>query len=404
MNILFLHPNYPGQFKLLAHELSNREGWRVFGLGQGERSEAEIGAIHYSHYRLPTGQSRTYFPAARHLDDQARIGASVADLLVSMRDRGFKPDVVLAHPGWGDALFVTDVFPKSRFIAYLEFFYKTRDCDLDFDPEFPPPEFDLRFVPLRNAANLTAFATAESCITPTRWQASLFPPPIRSQLHVLHEGIDTSQVAPHPGATFQVPAGKLLRESDEVITYVSRSLEPYRGFHVFMRALPELLRERPKAQVVLVGREDVSYGRNHFSGRSWKAVMLDEVGQDLDWSRVHFVGSLAYEDYLNLLRVSSVHVYLTYPFVLSWSFLEAMACGCTMVGSATGPVLEVLKDGENGRTVGFFDRAALIGTICELLDDPAQRKRLSQQARETVVEHYDFKTRTYPQYCALLGA
>jgi glycosyltransferase involved in cell wall biosynthesis len=247
-----------------------------------------------------------------------------------------------------------------------------------------------------------AFAAASRCLTPTRWQAGLFPPQIASQLEVIHEGIDTAQVAPNPAATFRLPNGEVLSRDDEVITYVSRSLEPYRGFHVFMRALPEILRRRPKARILLVGREEVSYGQKHPSGQSWKNVMLNEVGADLDPARVHFLGQVPYAEYLDLLRVSSVHVYLTYPFVLSWSFLEAMACGCTMLGSATGPVLEVLKDRENGRTVDFFDRAALVDILGELLDDQAQRRRLSQAARETVLEHYDFKTRTLPRYLDLL--
>ncbi|PVE26425.1 glycosyl transferase family 1 [Microvirga sp. KLBC 81] len=402
MNLLLIHPNFPGQFKLLAKALSAREGWRLVGVGNGERSEAETGHLDYVHYSHPTGPVEAVFPVAQDFAEHARTGKSVADLLTRLRDRGYRPDVVLGHPGWGDAMFVSEVFPEAKFIAYLEYFYKTRDSDLDFDPEFPPARIDMRYVPMRNATNLMAFAAASRCITPMPWQASLFPPPIRSQLHVLHEGIDTALVAPHPHASFRLPNGATLTRADEVVTYVSRSLEPYRGFHVFMRALPELMRRRPRAQFVLVGREDVSYGRRHLSGQSWKSVMLDEVGASLDPNRVHFLGNLTYADYLDLLRISSVHVYLTYPFVLSWSFLEAMACGCTMVGSATGPVLDVLKDGENGRTFGFFDRAALVDTVCELLDDPAQRERLSRRARETIVENYDFTTRTFPRYLELL--
>lgn len=402
MNLLLLHPNFPGQFKLLTKALSLREGWQLVAVGNGERSEAEVGHLNYFHYNHPTGPAEATFPVAQDFAEHARTGKTVADVLTRLRVHGFQPDVILAHPGWGDAMFAREVFPEAKLIAYLEYFYNTRHCDLDFDPEFPPASIDMRYVPMRNATNLMAFAAASRCITPTPWQASLFPQPIRSQLHVLHEGIDTAHVMPNPYASFQLPNGATLTRADEVVTYVSRSLEPYRGFHIFMRSLPELMRQRPKAQFLLVGREDVSYGRRHPSGKPWKSVMLDEVGAELDQSRIHFLGNLAYDDYLDLLRISSVHVYLTYPFVLSWSFLEAMACGCTIIGSGTGPVLDVLKDGENGRTVGFFDKAALIDTICELLDDPAQRERLSRRARETVVENYDFETRIFPKYLDLL--
>lgn len=402
MNLLLIHPNFPGQFKLLAKALSREEDWRIVGIGNGERSAAEVGRLTYRHYNLPTGPAEVAFPLAMDFESHVRIGKSVAELMASLRKQGFRPDLILAHPGWGDALFATEIFPEARFIAYLEYFYKTRTCDLDFDEEFPPSQFDMRFVPLRNATNMLAFAAASRCITPTQWQANLFPPPIRAGIDVIHEGIDTEKVAPDPNASFQLPNGAQLTRADEVVTYVSRSLEPYRGFHVFMRALPELLRSRPKAQVVFLGREEVSYGRQHPSGKSWKTVMMEEVGAKLDLSRVHFLGNLAYGDYLDLLRISSVHTYLTYPFVLSWSFLEAMACGCTIVGSTTGPILEVLQDRDNGRTVGFFDRVSLIETICELLDDPAQRERLSWRARQTIVERYDFKTCTYPKYLELL--
>ncbi|NBJ11595.1 glycosyltransferase [Microvirga arsenatis] len=402
MNLLLLHPNFPGQFKRLAKELMGREEWRIVGIGEGERGSGGAERITYRGYSHPTGPAEAAFPLGTDFAEHARRGRTVADLAQALKDKGFRPDVILAHPGWGDALFVPEVFPEARFIAYLEYFYRAQDSDLDFDPELRVRSRDLRTVPLRNATNLLAFAAADCCVTPTRWQAGLFPPQIGSQIEVIHEGIDTAHAAPNPAAAFALPNGAVLSQADEVVTYVSRSLEPYRGFHVFMRSLPEILKRRPKAQVVLVGREEISYGQNHASGQSWKRVMLEEVGADLDMSRVHFLGQLPYDAYLDLLRVSSVHVYLTYPFVLSWSFLEAMACGCTMLGSATGPVLEVLKDGENGRSVGFFDRAALVDTLCELLDDPAQRRRLSQAARETVLEHYDFKTRTFPRYLDLL--
>jgi glycosyltransferase involved in cell wall biosynthesis len=402
MNLLLIHPNFPGQFKRLAKELMGREEWRIVGIGEGERGTGDPGRITYRSYKHPTGPLEAAFPLGLDFAEHTRRGRTVADLAQSLKDKGFRPDIILAHPGWGDALFVPEVFPQAKFIAYLEYFYRAHGSDLDFDPELKVRSRDLRYVPLRNTTNLMAFAAASRCLTPTRWQSGLFPPQIASQLEVIHEGIDTAQVAPNPAASFTLPNGEVLSRDNEVITYVSRSLEPYRGFHVFMRALPEILRQRPKAQILLVGREEVSYGQNHPSGQSWKRVMLNEVGADLDPARVHFLGQVPYAEYLDLLRVSSVHVYLTYPFVLSWSFLEAMACGCTMLGSATGPVLEVLKDRENGRTVDFFDRAALVNVLSELLDDPAQRRRLSQAARETVLEHYDFKTRTLPRYLDLL--
>jgi glycosyltransferase involved in cell wall biosynthesis len=221
-------------------------------------------------------------------------------------------------------------------------------------------------------------------------------------IFLVAEPIDTETAKPNPDASYKLPNGRTLSRSDEVITFVARSLEPYRGFHVFMRAVPDLLRRRPRAHVVIVGRDDVSYGRRPSEGSSWREVLLRELRDHVDLSRISSLGQLPYAEYLSVLQISSVHVYLTYPFVLSWSLLEAMACGCAIVGSATGPVLEVIEDGRNGRLVDFFDRKALVDTVSELLDDKAARERLGRSARATVVEQFDFKTRSLPAYQTLL--
>jgi glycosyltransferase involved in cell wall biosynthesis len=397
-----MHPNYPGQFSLLAKELASSDEWHVVAIGEGERDVSGAAGTSYHFYQSLSGLPEVHFPPVQALGDHVRRGRTAADIFLSLRDRGFRPDVVLAHPGWGDALFIRDHFPSTNYLAFLEYYYRVADSDIDFDPEFPPPRADLPQVRLRNLTNLLAYADASRSIAPTKWQASLFPDHIRDQLTVLHEGIDTSVVRPRPKASFQLPSGRTLTKSDEVVTYVARSLEPYRGFHVFMRALPDLLRARPEAQVVIVGGDGVSYGRYPPSGGSWRSVLLREVGGDIDTARVHFVGRLPYRQYQRLLNVSTIHVYLTYPFVLSWSLLEAMASGCAIVGSATGPVLEVIEDGTNGRTVDFFDRAALVDRICELITDLGQRERLSRAARESVIDRYDFRTRSLPRYLELM--
>ena len=320
----------------------------------------------------------------------------------TLRARGFEPDTVVAHPGWGDAAFIREVFPNCNYVAYLEYYYRSGNSDVDFNSEFPPPQTDLQYVYLRNATNLLAFAKSSSAITPTQWQASLFPEKIRNQLVVMHDGVDSQIAAPSPGSEFELPNGRILTSNDEVITYVARSLEPYRGFHIFMRALPRLLRSKPKAQVVIVGNTGVSYGRRPKDGTSWKSFLLNEVGSDLDLTRIHFLNAVPYKTFIQLMRVSSVHVYLTYPFVLSWSFLEAMSCECTILGSSTGPVLDVLKDGENGRLVNFFDHKRLAEIIEELLEDPAQRRRLGIAARQTILHNFDFRTKILPLYSELL--
>ena len=225
---------------------------------------------------------------------------------------------------------------------------------------------------------------------------------MQSRISVLHEGVDTHRVKPKPSARFHLSgASRTLTRDDEVVTYVARNLEPYRGFHIFMRALPQLLRRRKALQVVIVGGDGVSYGAPPPPRSTFRAMMLEELGSKLDLERVHFVGRLNYNDYLSLLQVSSVHVYLTYPFVLSWSFIEAMACGCLIVGSATAPVLEVLRDGVNGLTVDFFAHAKLASRIESALADPAKMRAIRKAARATAVREFDFNDVLLPQWLSL---
>lgn len=403
VNVLIVHQNFPGQFGRLSDAFTAREGWKVVGLGRGLRDPAQVGQADYVHYDHPSLRPDLVFPPLHRLGEEIRLGRSAADELWKVKRRGFTPDAIIAHPGWGDALFVRDVFPKARLISYMEYFYNAAGSDIDFDPEFPISELDRSFVRFRNVPTMLAFEDADACITPTEWQRQQFPRPVREHLSVLHDGIPTGQVRPQPKARYTLRDGQPLDRTREIITFVARSLEPYRGFHVLMRALPDLLRRRRKAVVLIVGGDDVSYGRSPASGRTWRQSLLDEVGGDIDPSRVHFLGRIAYADYLNVLAVSTVHIYLTYPFVLSWSLLEAMSTSCAVVASKTGPVREVVEDGINGRLVDFFDRAALVDTVAELADDGPQRDRLGAAARRTVVEKFDFDTAIYPRFRTLLA-
>ncbi len=372
------------------------------GVGQGERDRSALGPIKYHCYENLTGPPQALFPPLIDLGDHVRRGLTVADLLLKLRASGFQPDAVIAHPSWGDFIFAQDIFPDAKRLAYLEYYYRPSDSDIDFDPEFAAPEADRRFTRLRNISNLLAFAGASQCVSPTAWQAGLFPTAMRDRIEVVHEGIDTNAAAPNSAARYKLPNGSKLTRKDEVITYVARSLEPYRGFHIFMRALPKLLARRPTAQVLIAGADSVSYGRRPPTGESWRKVLLRELDDNVGMDRVHFLGTLTQQRFLKLLQVSRLHVYLTYPFVLSWSLLEAMACACPVLASRTGPVLEVIEDGKNGRLVDFFDAPGLVEAASALLDDEAERMRLGAAARETVVERFDFKTACLPRYLSLL--
>jgi glycosyltransferase involved in cell wall biosynthesis len=288
---------------------------------------------------------------------------------------------------------------------YCEFFYRIAGADVGFDPEFDRPDVEAACrLQMKNANCELHFPRAHAGIAPTHWQASLFPEPFASRIAVIHDGIRTDQIRPDAKASIRVQTAQgvlPLGGGDEVITFVNRNLEPYRGYHQFMRALPAILKVSPQAHVVILGGNEVSYGAAPPPGpdgqaQTWREIFLNEVQGELDLSRVHFVGKVPYADFLRVLQVSTVHVYLTYPFVLSWSLLEAMSAGCAIVASDTAPVREAIRHGETGQLVDFFDPAALAQQVVALCDDPAERARLGAKARAFAVAHYDLETRCLP--------
>lgn len=402
MRILFLHQNFPAQYLHLARAVQNRgDDCRVVT----DARNARTSKIPTLRYRLGEEEGRERRPGlSDHFEGCTRRGVAALQAMSRLKRDGFVPDVILAHPGWGEALFARDVFPDARVILQAEHYYDPASADVAFDPEFerrdPLHRLSMR---TRNATMLVSFATADLLVAPTRWQASLFPEILQSRLRVVHEGIDTRLVAPDPSASISLGRDDVvLKVGDEVITFVNRNLEPYRGFHVFMRALPDILQARPNARAVIVGGEDVSYGPRSPTGRSWKSIYLDEMRDRLPMDRVHFVRRISHPLFVRLLQVSAVHVYLTYPFVLSWSLLEAMSAGAFVIGSRTAPVEEVIVDGENGRLVDFFDRDGLATAAIEALAHPERLTGIREAARRTVVERYDLETRCLPAWLGLV--
>lgn len=323
---------------------------------------------------------------------------------VKLQEEGFSPDLILGHAGWGETLLLKEVWPRARMQSYSEFYYRAEGADVGFDPEFQKEAFESRAMAhTKNAAMLLALATADRGIAPTAWQRSVFPDELHGKIDVVHDGIDTASVRPNRKAFILLEKrGLTLRPGDELITFVNRNLEPYRGYHVFMRALPTILAARPKAHAILVGANGVSYGRAAPEGQTWKDIFLGEVMDRLDMSRVHFVGQVPHSTFVNVLQVSAAHVYLTYPFVLSWSMLEAMAAGCLVVASDTPPVTEVIRDGENGLLFPFFDTDALSRRVIEALAEPKRFRQVRERARADIVERYDLRTRCLPRQLALI--
>lgn len=401
MKILFIHQNFPGQFKHLAPALA-KAGHECVALTLRVKEPQNWQGVRILPYGLKAPQQRGVHPWLLDTDTKVIRAEACYRAARVLRDKGFTPDIIVAHPGWGESMFLRDVWPTARIGLYYELYHRSDPNHLGFDPEFQPrvdEDQHLR-IRMKNLNNLIHFSIGDMGISPTEFQAGTFPPEFREKISVIHDGIDTKAVVPDPDVTLTLPDGPTFTRNDEVITFVNRNLEPYRGYHVFMRALPQLLKERPNARVLIVGGDDVSYGARPPKGQTWKQKFIDEVRGRIstpDWNRVHFLGKIPYPQFLKLLQVSTCHVYLTYPFVLSWSLFEAMASECAIVASDTAPLHEAIRHDETGRLVDFFDGDRLVEQVSALLDDPAARARMGAAARKHVVENYDLQTICLPR-------
>lgn len=378
MKVLFIHQNFPGQFVHLAGALARDKRNKVVAL---------------SIYKLPVPPGvilRTYtmlrasVPETHPLlqDQEAKVlrAEACAAAAMQLKREGFEPDVIVAHPGWGESLLIKEVYPHARLVIYCEYYYALEGQDVGFDPEIPVMSFQQRCkLRLRNTTNLLSLDMADAAISPTQWQKSTYPKAWHDKIHVIHDGIDMNQLKPNPKASLRLTANAhrpelLLKPGMEVVSFVARNLEAVRGFHQFMRVLPKVLQQRPEAHAVIVGGDGLSYGGLAPNGKGWKEYMMDEVGAQLDIRRVHFVGKIPYGAYLNLLNVSKVHTYWTTPFVLSWSLLEAALHGVPVVASDTQPIRE-FADPLGIQTIGFFDQAGFVDALSDRLAQAAQPRK-----------------------------
>jgi len=400
--ILFVHQNFPGQYRHLAPALKRRgDDVQAIG-GPSARSLPDIPLHRYD--PMPAAGLPACHPWASDLQTKVLRAEAVGRLLERLLAGGLRPDLVIGHPGWGELLAVKDLLPDVPVLHQVEFIYQLVGGDTDFDPEFPRSSWRSRArLRLRRAVQLQALQDLDWGLAPTPWQASTVPEPYRERLSVIHEGIDTEAIRPDGPASLRLErAGLSFRPGDELVTFVARNLEPYRGFHVFLRMLPLLQQLRPEAHVLIVGGDGVSYGSPPPGGGGWRTCLLRELEGRLERSRIHFAGTVPHRLLHELLRVSACHVYLTYPFVLSWSLLEAMSCGALIVGSDTAPLRDVIRHGENGLLVDFFDGEALARQVAAVLADPAAHQPLRRAARDTVVERFDLQRVCLPQQLALV--
>ncbi|MEY2984655.1 MAG: hypothetical protein RLZZ568_1272 [Cyanobacteriota bacterium] len=403
MNILIIHQNFPGQFKFLAPALV-QQGHTVVAMTMQQTEVKQWQGVKLVPYSANRSTTPNVHPWVSDFETKTIRGDACFRAAWQLKCQGYRPDIIIAHPGWGESLFLKEVWPDVKLGIYCEFFYLFHGGDSNFDPEFPSRDIgDVCRLRLKNLNNLLHFESADAGISPTHWQASTFPEPFRSKITVVHDGIDTEAVAPNPAVSLTLNGTLPLTKQDEVITFVNRNLEPTRGYHIFMRALPAILKRRPNARVLIVGGDGVSYGAQPQQGQTWKNIFVAEVRSqiaDADWKRVHFLGNIPYQYFIPLLQLSTVHVYLTYPFVLSWSLLEAMSVGCAIVASDTRPLHEAIHHNETGRLVNFFDVDGLAEDVCHLLGDRVTRERLGQNAREFTQANYDLKRVCLPRQLA----
>lgn len=404
MKILFIHQNFPAQFKHLAPAL-HTAGHDVRALTiQGKA----LPGIPVLHSRPQRSNTKDIHPLALEFETKLIRGEASLGAMRKLDQSGWQPDVVVAHPGWGESLFVKDIWPQTRLLNFIEFHYKAEGRDMGFDPEFGVPDLAQRArLRIKNANNLLALESMDWGLSPTQWQRNSVPTPWQNKIEVVFDGIETARVKPDTTVHIELKHAngktlRMVRAGQPVLTFVARELEPYRGYHRFMRALPDIQAQCPEAITLIVGGDGGGYGAPPAKGTTWKSTFLNEVKDRLDLSRIHFMDKLPYEHYLRVLQVSACHVYLTYPFVLSWSCVEALSSGCLVVGSDTPPVREVINHGENGLLVDFFDTQALVEQVRQALTEPERFQHLRKAARERVVREFDLKTVCLPAQLQLI--
>ena len=407
MKILFIHQNFPGQFKYLVPKLITL-GHEVQALTIHKPIKYEINGLIIHQYKLIRNSNTQINDYLKDIDTKLIRAESCLKACISLKENGFIPDIIIAHGGWGEALLIKECWPQSKIGIYCEYYYNYKGADVGFDLEFQPTiqneESKLRFKNINNRLN---FEIADAAISPTQWQATTYPKEYRKKITVIHDGINTIKCSPNEQAYLVVKRNDeelKLKKGDEVITFINRNLEPYRGYHIFMRCLSKVIASKPNAKILIIGGSNVSYGfppeKKIYGFDNWKDVFLNEISGQISenlLNNIYFFDHVDYEVYINMLQVSMIHVYLTYPFVLSWSMLESMSIGCTLVASDTSPVQEVIINGYNGELVNFFDHENLANKIISLMNDPVKRKILSKNARETIKEKYDLENVSLPK-------
>ena len=389
-NILIVHQNFPGQFPHIADALRKR-GDRVAAIGA--KTARPRPGVDFRSWSTNRGSTKGILDWATRAEADMIRGTAAAQTALQLKRDGFNPDVIIGHPGWGETLFLKEIWPAARVILFGEMLYRSHGSDLNFDLEFQGGREEMARnmrTHAKNATQVLAFAYADRIVCPTPFQAGSFPPALQPAIRIIHEGVDISKAVRRTGVKLKLPGGKVLDGKKPVITFVNRTFEPLRGFHIFMRALPAVLDACPDVDVLMIGSSAArGYGGESPTGKDWTNLILDELGDRLDRSRVHFLGKVPHDKLIDAFSISWAHVYYTYPFVLSWSLVEAMAAQCTIIASDTSPLHDAITDGVEGVLLPFFDTDALSDTLLRAARDPASFAGMGSAARERAIRDFD---------------
>lgn len=387
MNILFLHRDFPGQFKHIAAELAKDSKNRVVFITEN-LNNIEIPDVEKLAYTMTQRVPDDCHPYMKNYLEAVMHGQAALSLAINLKQRGFEPDIVYGFSGWGNSMFMKDAFPNVPFLSYYEWYYNSDSEDISYSG-IKLAETDKESIRCKNAKLLIDLYSSDAGLSPTEWQKSHFPKEFQPKIKVIHDGIDSEFFKPDPDAKFLIKDKNLeLTAKDEVVTYVTRGMEAYRGFPQAMEAIEKVLKKRPNAHVIIAGDDVICYGPKLEYG-TYKQHMLQQL--KLDMNRVHFVGHIPYEEYVKLLQISSVHLYLTVPYILSWSILEAMSTGCCVVASSTQPVLEVMKNNYNGLLADFFSVEHIVKRMLFALENKKEAENIRKNARQTILEKYELK-------------
>lgn len=401
LSVLFVHNNFPAQFGFVAEALVER-GDRVVSIG--DANARGVPGVPIARWQAKRGSTAGLFDLAVRAEADLIRGRAAADAAMVLKAKGFLPDVIVGHPGWGETILLGEIFPAARRIEYAEFFYRAKGGDVGFDPEFSRETQDALFkVFAKNATMALALAEADRIVAPTGFQAGMLPAGFRRDVRIIHEGIDTGAISPDPEARLTLPDGRVLDRRTPVVTFINRRFEPLRGAHVFFRALPDFLAAVPEAHVVMIGADARGgYGLPPPEGKTWKQIFWAEIADRVDASRVHFLGTVPHPVMLSAVAIGAAHVYFTYPFVPSWSLFESMASEALVIASDTAPVRDLVKHGENGILIDFFDVEGLSAALVEACRRPEAYRDLRKAARRTILSGYDRKLHALPAWLDLI--